>query len=49
MREHRLPPAEIVANPDALHELFIKAVAAGQPDPGGPDAPPLLADHGRQP
>jgi len=26
MGEHQLPPAEIVANPDALHELFIKAV-----------------------
>ncbi len=28
MRQHRLPPAAIVSNPDALHELFIKAVAA---------------------
>jgi ABC-2 type transport system ATP-binding protein len=28
MREHALPPAEIVANPDALHELFIAAIAA---------------------
>lgn len=28
MRAHRLPPAEIVANPDALHELFIAAVAS---------------------
>lgn len=27
MRAHRLPPAEIVANPDALHELFIKSIA----------------------
>ena len=27
MRTHRLPPAEIVANPDALHELFIKSIA----------------------
>jgi ABC-2 type transport system ATP-binding protein len=26
IHEHRLPPAEIVANPDALHELFIAAV-----------------------
>jgi ABC-2 type transport system ATP-binding protein len=28
MRAHRLPPAEIVANPDALHELFIRAISA---------------------
>jgi len=27
MQAHRLPPAEIVANPDALHELFIKAIS----------------------
>jgi ABC-2 type transport system ATP-binding protein len=27
MRTHQLPPAEITANPDALHELFIAAVA----------------------
>ena len=26
MRTHGLPPAEIVSNPDALHELFIKAI-----------------------
>ncbi|MDB6154775.1 MAG: transporter [Chthoniobacteraceae bacterium] len=29
MRSHNLPPAEIVANPDALHEMFIKSLAAG--------------------
>ena len=28
MRAHQLPPAEIVSNPDALHELFIKAISA---------------------
>jgi ABC-2 type transport system ATP-binding protein len=28
MAEHGLPPAEIVANPDALHELFVDAVAS---------------------
>ena len=28
MRAHRLPPAEIVSNPDALHELFIKSISA---------------------
>ena len=28
MRSRGLPPAEIVSNPDALHELFIKAIAA---------------------
>lgn len=49
MRAHRLPPAEIVANPDALHELFIRAVASGQPGADDPAAPPLLSDHGRQP
>lgn len=27
MQTHALPPAEIVANPDALHELFIKSIA----------------------
>lgn len=27
MRTEKLPPAEIVANPDALHELFIQAIA----------------------
>jgi ABC-2 type transport system ATP-binding protein len=30
MRANALPPAEIVANPDALHELFIKSIS--QPD-----------------
>ena len=28
MRAHQLPPAEIVSNPDALHEMFIKAISA---------------------
>lgn len=28
MRTHGLPPAEIVSNPDALHEMFIKSIAA---------------------
>ncbi len=28
MRAHHLPPAEIVSNPDALHELFIKSISA---------------------
>jgi ABC-2 type transport system ATP-binding protein len=30
MREHALPPAEIVANRNALHELFVKALAASK-------------------
>jgi hypothetical protein len=30
MREHTLPPAEIVANRNALHELFVKALAASK-------------------
>jgi ABC-2 type transport system ATP-binding protein len=29
VRDHGLPPAEIVSNPDALHELFIAAISAG--------------------
>jgi len=28
MRAHRLPPAEIIANPNALHELFVQALAS---------------------
>ena len=28
MKQHNLPPAEIVSNPDALHELFIKSISA---------------------
>lgn len=28
MRAHNLPPAEIVSNPDALHELFVKSISA---------------------
>lgn len=28
MRTHQLPPAEIIANPDALHELFIKSISS---------------------
>ncbi|HEU5078676.1 MAG TPA: ABC transporter ATP-binding protein [Opitutaceae bacterium] len=27
MSQHQLPPTEIVANPDALHELFLKSLA----------------------
>jgi ABC-2 type transport system ATP-binding protein len=27
MGAHGLPPAEIVSNPDALHELFVKAIS----------------------
>jgi ABC-2 type transport system ATP-binding protein len=27
MRAHRLPPAEVIANPNALHELFVQALA----------------------
>ncbi len=27
MRDHSLPPAEVVANPNALHELFLQALA----------------------
>ncbi|HEY1109144.1 MAG TPA: AAA family ATPase, partial [Opitutaceae bacterium] len=31
MRTHALPPAEIAANPDALHELFIQSIATSEP------------------
>jgi ABC-2 type transport system ATP-binding protein len=37
MRTHQLPPTEIVANPDALHEMFIKSIS------GGSDVGPALA------
>ena len=37
IRTHGLPPAEIVSNPDALHELFLNAIATD------PAAPPPLA------
>jgi ABC-2 type transport system ATP-binding protein len=30
MRQHNLPPAEIVANPNALHELFLQSLAASK-------------------
>ncbi len=30
MREHRLPPAEIIADPNALHALFLQALATDQ-------------------
>jgi len=30
MQAQKLPPAEIVTNPDALHELFVRAVAGDQ-------------------
>ncbi len=33
MRAQNLPPAEIVANPDALHELFIKSISDGVAEP----------------
>lgn len=28
MRDHHLPPAEVVLNPNALHELFLKSLAS---------------------
>ena len=49
MRDHGLPPAEIVANPDALHELFIKAVSTEAPagdGAAGAELPPVLAAAG---
>ena len=39
MRDHRLPPAEIFSSPNALHGLFIQALAAaGQTNGNGNDA-----------
>jgi ABC-2 type transport system ATP-binding protein len=35
MRQHNLPPAEIVANPNALHELFLKSLAASKTTQNG--------------
>jgi ABC-2 type transport system ATP-binding protein len=35
MRQHNLPPAEIVANPNALHELFLKSLAASKTPQNG--------------
>ena len=40
MRENQLPPTEIVANPDALHEMFIKSISGG--------ADPVAAVHDRR-
>jgi ABC-2 type transport system ATP-binding protein len=40
MQAHGLPPAEIIANPDALHEMFIKSISAGH---DGADAPPGIS------
>ena len=48
MRAHQLPPAEVVANPNALHELFVQALATSQPGANGASAgnnplpPPVL-------
>jgi ABC-2 type transport system ATP-binding protein len=39
MRTHNLPPAEIVANPDALHEMFIKSIATDGVDPANGSHP----------
>ena len=57
MRAHELPPAEIVANPDALHEMFIKSIsgdarlaeAAAIPDGAGSGSatPPELPSPSR--
>lgn len=35
MREHRLPPAEIFASPNALHGLFLQALRAAGTDSNG--------------
>lgn len=49
MRTHRLPPAEVVSNPNALHELFLQALNADDARPGANGAatpPPLNAANG---
>ena len=38
MREHNLPPAEIAANPNALHELFLQSLAASKTPQNGNQA-----------
>ena len=49
MRSHDLPPAEIVANPDALHEMFIKSISghgdalAAEPMNAAVATPPKLS------
>ena len=40
MRAHQLPPAEVISNPNALHELFLQALAEN--NGGRPAAPPVL-------
>ena len=48
MRAHRLPPAEIVSNPDALHEMFIQSISGQNGSgAGGHLQPPPLPPHGR--
>lgn len=44
MRARGLPPAEIVANPDALHEMFIQSISNAVPSA----PPPLSVADGRQ-
>jgi ABC-2 type transport system ATP-binding protein len=46
MRVHHLPPAEIVANPDALHELFIKSISA---DGSGAEESAAASENGPNP
>lgn len=45
MRDHGLPPAEIVANPDALHEMFIRSISAGHAATDAGFPPPLGAGN----
>jgi ABC-2 type transport system ATP-binding protein len=52
IRAHNLPPAEIVANPDALHDLFIQsisgsAIAAPPPLPPTNESAAKISTHGR--
>jgi ABC-2 type transport system ATP-binding protein len=42
MRTHHLPPAEIVANPDALHEMFIKSISTDAAALGTSAPPPVI-------
>lgn len=45
MRDHRLPPAEVIANPNALHELFVQALAAGNTTVSGAERAPADASE----
>jgi ABC-2 type transport system ATP-binding protein len=46
MRTHNLPPAEVIANPNALHEMFMQALAGGNGSASKSTPPPLPPEGG---